>query len=115
MSHKIVFISSPYSGCANKLDCVQVQIDVSAMLMMLGFQPIAPLLSHYIGTQHSFDYGRWMEWCLTILERCDCVLRLPGKSKGGDEEVAFAKRNDIPVFYSIDELIWNQSAAVNER
>jgi hypothetical protein len=40
------------------------------------------------------------EWVL----RCDCLLRLPGESPGADEEVELAVKNNIPVFYSIDEL-----------
>ena len=35
---------------------------------------------------------------------CDAVLRLPGESKGADNEVRVAKANKIPVFYSIDAL-----------
>jgi hypothetical protein len=41
-----------------------------------------------------------MEW----LAVCDCVLRLPGESKGADAEVKFAQEIGKPVYYSIAEL-----------
>jgi hypothetical protein len=45
-----------------------------------------------------------MEQDLEWIVRCDIVLRLGGKSRGADMEVYAAKRLDIPVVYSIEEL-----------
>ena len=46
-----------------------------------------------------------MDLDLVWLECCDCLLRLPGESKGADIEVKHALENNIKVFYSIDEII----------
>lgn len=100
----VVYLASPYSAYANPQDAVAVQIDTFAILRDLGYQPIAPLLSHYIDERHPASYERWMEWCLTMVGVADVVLRLPGASDGADREVAEARRLGKPVVHSIDAL-----------
>ncbi len=39
-----------------------------------------------------------------LLQHCDAVLRLPGESKGADQDVAIATQRGLPVYYSIDEI-----------
>ncbi len=39
-----------------------------------------------------------------LLQHCDAVLRLPGASKGADQDVAIARERGIPVYFSIDEV-----------
>jgi hypothetical protein len=39
-----------------------------------------------------------------LLERCDGVLRLPGESKGADQDVAVARERGIPVWYRIEDV-----------
>ena len=39
-----------------------------------------------------------------LLERCDAVLRLPGESKGADQDVAIARQRGIPVFFGLSEV-----------
>lgn len=39
-----------------------------------------------------------------ILEKCDAVLRIPGASKGADQDVEIAKKLGLPVYYSIDDV-----------
>lgn len=40
-----------------------------------------------------------------LLQICDAILRLPGDSKGADNDVRIAKERGIPVFYSLHEII----------
>lgn len=40
-----------------------------------------------------------------LLQHCDAVLRLPGESKGADQDVAIARERGLPVYYSIEELV----------
>lgn len=100
----IVYIASPYTAYADKQEAVSVQIDAFAILRDLGYEPIAPLLSHYIDQRHPASYERWLQWCLAMVGVCDVVLRLPGESAGADREAAEAKRLGKPVAYSIDEI-----------
>jgi hypothetical protein len=39
-----------------------------------------------------------------LLEHCDAVLRLPGLSRGADQDVAIAHERGIPVYYSLEEV-----------
>ena len=39
-----------------------------------------------------------------LLQHCDAVLRLPGDSKGADQDVAIARERGLPVYYSVEDL-----------
>jgi hypothetical protein len=39
-----------------------------------------------------------------LLEHCDAVLRLPGDSKGADNDVRIARERGIPVYFDIAEI-----------
>lgn len=39
-----------------------------------------------------------------LLQRCDAVLRLPGASRGADQDVAIARERGIPVYTSLAEV-----------
>ncbi len=39
-----------------------------------------------------------------LLTRCDAVLRLPGPSKGADEDVRLARERGLPVFESLADV-----------
>jgi hypothetical protein len=39
-----------------------------------------------------------------LLQHCDAVLRLPGKSKGADNDVAIAKARGIPIYFDIADV-----------
>src|SRR5688572_11526794 len=39
-----------------------------------------------------------------LIERCDAVLRLPGESKGADEDVRRARARGVPVYCDINEI-----------
>jgi hypothetical protein len=39
-----------------------------------------------------------------LLQHCDAVLRLPGESKGADQDVAIAIERGIPVYHALEEV-----------
>jgi len=39
-----------------------------------------------------------------LLQHCDAVLRLPGESRGADEDVAIATARGIPVYHALEEV-----------
>ena len=39
-----------------------------------------------------------------LLEHCDAVLRLPGESRGADQDVAIARRRGLPVYGHVDDI-----------
>lgn len=105
VSHiETVYIASPYS-IGDRERNVAISIDCANALMDAGFYPFAPLLTHFWDLQHKRDYEDWLDYCLKWVARCDAVLRIIGKSKGADTEVAKAIELGIPVFYSIKEIM----------
>jgi hypothetical protein len=39
-----------------------------------------------------------------LLHHCDAVLRLPGESTGADQDLAIARRREIPVYHRLEEI-----------
>lgn len=98
-----VYIASPYT-LGDVAVNVRKQMLIADYLITMGYAPFVPLYSHF---QHIFSlrpYEDWIKLDRQWLYQCDCVLRLPGESKGADEEVKYAKSVGISVFYSINEL-----------
>jgi hypothetical protein len=46
-----------------------------------------------------------------LLEHCDAVLRLPGESKGADQDVAIAQERGIPVYTRIEDVPGHRAIA----
>jgi len=104
-----VFISSPYTG--NEEENVKIQQNCANEIINLGYNPFIPLLYHYQEKVHPQPYNKWLEIDLDWVSSCDVLLRLPGKSPGADREVEHAKKIDLPVVYSIEELVeWLEAA-----
>lgn len=40
-----------------------------------------------------------------LLTKCDAVLRLPGESKGADQDVRIARERGLKVFFSLEEAL----------
>lgn len=99
-----VYIASPYLR-GDKEENVMRQINTFHALTVNGFIPYAPLLGHYIDQHYSMACEWWLEFDLNWVEVCDCVLRLDGRSDGADREVEHAKKLNIPVYYSLNELL----------
>jgi hypothetical protein len=39
-----------------------------------------------------------------LLERCDAVLRIPGASKGADQDVRIARERGLPVYERVEDV-----------
>src|SRR5947209_20037439 len=39
-----------------------------------------------------------------LFDRCDAVLRIPGESRGADQEVRMAKERGMPVFFRVEDV-----------
>ena len=110
-----IYIASPYTN-GDKQKLTDLQVEAAAELLKLGFNPYAPLLSHYISTfAKDMDQFPWVEVDIEWLKICDLVIRLHPKdikgndipSKGADEEEVYARKNGIPLihFDTISEMI----------
>ncbi len=106
-----VYIASPYTNGDTAVN-VKFQMEITDELLDLGFIPFTPLYSHF---QHMFrprPHTDWIKLDLIWLRQCDCIIRFytsyNGKileSSGADIEESEAKRIEIPVFHSIEELV----------
>jgi hypothetical protein len=100
-----VYISGPIS-IGNMVINARKAMDVFDHLIKLGYTPICPHWSIFqeFAYPETCTYEYWLEYDKQLLERIDCILRLPGESKGADIETAHAKVLGIPVFHDIEEL-----------
>jgi len=100
---KHIYIASPYTG--QEIEGVNRQIKIAHLLIDAGLVPVWPLCSHYVHEQYPKDYKVWMNIDFSLLARCDVFLRIQLPSKGADMEEQSAIYNNIPVYYSVDEVI----------
>lgn len=92
-----IYVAGPYS-LGDPLTNVQSMMDTASKLRGLGGVPFVPLLAHFWDQRHPMPYECWMEGCKVWVTKCSALYRMPGESKGADEEVKLAKRLGIPVF-----------------
>lgn len=104
---KFVYVASPYTKGDVAVN-VRNNIEAANRLAELGFVPFVPLLTHFWHMMFPHPYEFWCEQDMEWLERCDCILRLPGESRGADVEVERACELGLPVFYSVEELLGMQ-------
>lgn len=105
---KLIYIAAPYTH-PDPVENTNKVIRIAEEVIKAGYIPYIPhlnLLWHLIAPHPG---AFWYAYDLQILRRCDAILRIDGVSKGADMEVQFAKDNNIPVIYGIDDLInWPQ-------
>ena len=104
---KKVYISSPYSQ-GSTIYNVRLAIEAADTLLLAGFAPFVPHLNFAWDMVYLHSYDTWLNWCLEWVAACDCLLRVHGMSPGADAEVALAKALEIPVYYTMVELIGSE-------
>lgn len=105
-----VYISGPIT-LGDQRENVRLAMGVAHELINCGYAPLCPHLSWFYPFANDVPHATWIAADLPWVEVSDAVLRLPGESKGADEEVAFAELCGIPVFTSIGNLVaWDTLA-----
>ena len=102
MGIKYVYVAGPLSSSGNYLENVRVAVRAAEELRAMGYVPFVPHLSalwQLISPHCEYEY--WLPMDLDWIDRCDAVLRLPGESRGADEEVKYAISQGKPVFLEI--------------
>ena len=98
-----VYIAAPYTlpdPCIN----INAVLKVANHLLNSGYAVYTPHLTHFQHIYNPRPKKDWLELDKEFLKVCDVVWRLPGTSKGADEEVKLAKELGIPVVTTIDQL-----------
>lgn len=98
-----IYVAGPIT-VGNQAVNVRRAVDACEELFQLGYAPYCPHLSFFWEYVAPHSHAEWLDYDFSWLFVCDAVLRLPGESKGADQEVEYAKRNGIPVFNSIQDL-----------
>lgn len=99
-----VYIAAPYSKGIPDETMVRV-IDAAELLTKMGVIPFIPHTMTFLwAVRYQHDVQFWYQFDLEWLDVCDALVRLPGESRGADQEVAYAKGRGMPVFYSVLEL-----------
>lgn len=113
MFNLTAYIASPYTN-GDKIENVNLQLDVANELMKRGIAPHVPLLNHFQHLRHPNEEDKWLELDFVFLKFCDILIRMKpikdGKeipSYGADQEEQRARELGIPiyVFHTIEELI----------
>jgi hypothetical protein len=104
MTRPRVYISGPITLGDRQANIAQA-IEWYDRLIEEGFAPFCPHLSCFAEDAGvKYEHEVWIEMDLRWVEVCDAVLRLPGESKGADEETAHARKLGIPVVEESDTL-----------
>ena len=98
-----IYVASPYT-VGDREENVNRAIEAAEQLINEGFAPFSPLLTHFHHLRYPHTWDTWMMLDIEWLSVCDALLRLPGEGAGADEEVEFARNNEIHVFYTIEQL-----------
>ena len=101
---KRIYVAGPITK-GNYPQNIRNAIDAGTKLLSLGYSPFIPHLNFILEMIHPISVEQLLEWDKDWLAVCDAVLRLPGESQGADIEEMFAIEQDIPVFYSLSELV----------
>ena len=117
---KVIYISSPFSAEHDweVRDNVEQAMRVAIHLMSMGYVPLYTHGNYYLDkiAQRegiNFSYETWIENCVELLSRCDAMLYL-GYSRGCNAELDYAIRNNIPVYFSVNDLAKPQKEMVND-
>lgn len=101
-----LYIAGPYSKGDVALN-VREAIVAADILLNKGHKPYIPHLNHLWHLVKPHDYETWLALDMAYLAVCEALVRLPGESPGAEREVAFAHKNGISVYYSIEEFLDN--------
>lgn len=106
-----VYIAAPYSTPDQAVNTARAM----AMWHRLrdnGFSPFCPHLSHFLHIHRARPYKEWLAYDNEWIPCCHILLRMNGKSSGADEEVALCRELNIPVVYSVEDLLfWREQHA----
>ena len=104
----MIYLASPYTSQDNSVveERHSWAEHVTAKLMIKGFVVFSPIVhNHKLSQNYKLpkDYEFWEKYCLEMLSLASelYVLMLDGweESKGVKAEIAFAKKQNIPITY----------------
>jgi len=101
---KKVYVAGPYSSGDTAVNVAEA-IKAGNRIVAAGHAPFVPHLCHFMHMLEPQHYEVWMKIDFAWVTACDALVRLPGDSPGADREVALALKNNIPVYFGVDEFL----------
>lgn len=101
---RLIYVAGPYTHPDPVENTRKAMLAAHFIYEKTGIPAYAPHLSlfqHFLMPQ---PLEWWYEYDLRIVEKCDAVYRLDGKSNGADKEVEHAEGLKIPVFWYYSNL-----------
>ena len=99
-----VYVAGPYT-LGDRSENVRKALAVATQLLEAGHEPFCPMLFHFWDLMHPRPWHDWMRLDLAWLEVAEALVRIPGPSKGADEEVAYANTLGIPTFFPVEAFL----------
>lgn len=97
---KKIYIAAPLYSSGDVEENMRKVCMFASVLRAYNFVPFVPHLNHYWNKISWWPEAEWLMWDLIWLSECDAIVRLEGESKGGDLEIAYARRVlGIPEFH----------------
>lgn len=98
MNRTVIYLSGPLTK-GDRSANVFAFMQAHEILMDAGFSVVNPGLTALLPWAWEKDHADWIACDLEIVERCDMLVRLPGESKGADQERWHAIHHLIPVLH----------------
>jgi nucleoside 2-deoxyribosyltransferase len=99
-----VYIAGPLNSSGIVSVNIKNALDVMEALWRKGHIPICPHLNFFWEVLYPKTYEEIMPYDIELVKICDCILRLPGKSRGADMECEVAKSLGMPIYYNTKEV-----------
>ena len=104
-----VYVSGPLTtgGPSALAGNVRRAVEAGCELIRRGYVVVVPHEKALLCEKLlDMPYESWLAYDLKVIDRCDALLRLPGKSGGAAREVDYCARVlGRPVYYSLDTLV----------
>ncbi len=102
-----VYVAGPMSWGNVPLN-IQKGIEAGTQLIQAGHAPFVPHQSHLWALmipEGTVTHEDWLEYDREWLLLCQAMIRIPGKSRGADQEERWARRHGIPIYGSVEEFL----------
>src|SRR5437762_3770036 len=113
----LILIAGPYRSGTNdnpelmqqnlsNLEKVALPLFRKGHIPMIGEWVALPLINLAGSTKPGDEAWEEIQYPVAhrLLEKCDAILRLPGASKGADEDVRVATQRGLKVYYNLGEV-----------
>lgn len=94
----LIYIAGPLNSSGDVANNIFQACDLAHSLIRDGFTPFVPHLNFFWNMQDPYDTQYWLDYDVSVLDHCQAIVRLPGRSKGADIEEKYALDHGITVF-----------------